>query len=188
VLFRNEEQAMRIKMIEQDWVEAVIGLGPIAQAVQWYKLAAEQGNTSALVILGAMFEFGQGIEEDLTEALKWYKLAAAKNNLDAQYQLAQIYRYRRNFSQDFAEAARWYKLAAEQGHADSQFNIGMMYWDGKGVLQDYLLAYMWLHLSAVNGNKNALEKCELIAHEMTIDQIETAQKMAENIRFKKSGA
>jgi type I restriction enzyme M protein len=28
VLFRNEEQAMRSKMIEQDWVEAVIGLGP----------------------------------------------------------------------------------------------------------------------------------------------------------------
>lgn len=28
VLFRNEEQGMRAKMIEQDWVEAVIGLGP----------------------------------------------------------------------------------------------------------------------------------------------------------------
>jgi type I restriction enzyme M protein len=28
VLFRNEEQAMRAKMIEHDWVEAVIGLGP----------------------------------------------------------------------------------------------------------------------------------------------------------------
>ena len=28
VLFRNEEQAMRTKMIEQDWVEVVIGLGP----------------------------------------------------------------------------------------------------------------------------------------------------------------
>lgn len=28
VLFRNEEQSMRAKMIEQDWVEAVIGLGP----------------------------------------------------------------------------------------------------------------------------------------------------------------
>ena len=28
VLFRNEEQAMRAKMVEQDWVEAVIGLGP----------------------------------------------------------------------------------------------------------------------------------------------------------------
>jgi len=28
VLFRNEEQAMRAKMLEQDWVEAVIGLGP----------------------------------------------------------------------------------------------------------------------------------------------------------------
>jgi type I restriction enzyme M protein len=27
-LFRNEEQSMRAKMIEQDWVEAVIGLGP----------------------------------------------------------------------------------------------------------------------------------------------------------------
>ncbi|MGU5617066.1 type I restriction-modification system subunit M [Aeromonas caviae] len=28
VLFRNEEQTMRLKMVEQDWVEAVIGLGP----------------------------------------------------------------------------------------------------------------------------------------------------------------
>jgi type I restriction enzyme M protein len=28
VLFRNEEQAMRARMIELDWVEAVIGLGP----------------------------------------------------------------------------------------------------------------------------------------------------------------
>lgn len=28
VLFRNEEQTMRAKMVEQDWVEAVIGLGP----------------------------------------------------------------------------------------------------------------------------------------------------------------
>jgi len=28
VLFRNEEQTMRAKMIELDWVEAVIGLGP----------------------------------------------------------------------------------------------------------------------------------------------------------------
>ncbi len=28
VLFRNEEQAMRAQMVDQDWVEAVIGLGP----------------------------------------------------------------------------------------------------------------------------------------------------------------
>lgn len=28
VLFRNEEQAMRVKMLQLDWVEAVIGLGP----------------------------------------------------------------------------------------------------------------------------------------------------------------
>ncbi len=28
VLFRNEEQSMRAKMVEQDWVEAVVGLGP----------------------------------------------------------------------------------------------------------------------------------------------------------------
>ena len=28
VLFRNEEQSMRAKMIELDWVEAVVGLGP----------------------------------------------------------------------------------------------------------------------------------------------------------------
>lgn len=28
VLFRNEEQTMRAAMVEQDWVEAVIGLGP----------------------------------------------------------------------------------------------------------------------------------------------------------------
>ena len=37
VLFRNEEQAMRAKMVEQDWVEAVIGLGPktIDKVLSW---------------------------------------------------------------------------------------------------------------------------------------------------------
>jgi len=41
-----------------------------------------------------------------------------------------------------------------------------------------VLAHMWLNLSAANGSKNALEKCEMVANEMTIEQIETAQKMA----------
>jgi TonB family protein len=54
-----------------------------AEAVRWYKLAAEQGDVRAQFNLGFMYDKGQGVTQDYAEAVRWYKLAAEIPKLDA---------------------------------------------------------------------------------------------------------
>jgi hypothetical protein len=44
---------------------------------------AKQGNISAQLNLGVMYERGQGVAKDYAEALKWYRLAAEQGNANA---------------------------------------------------------------------------------------------------------
>jgi TPR repeat protein len=46
-------------------------------AATWYRMAAEQGLTSAQTNLAAMYDLGLGVPEDYVQAHKWYNLAAA---------------------------------------------------------------------------------------------------------------
>jgi hypothetical protein len=48
-----------------------------AQAVQWYRRAADQGIARAQFNLGVMYSRGQGVLQDYIEAHKWMNLAAA---------------------------------------------------------------------------------------------------------------
>ena len=45
-------------------------------ALREIKPLAEQGNADAQSLLGIMYEFGQGVPENIKTALKWYRLAA----------------------------------------------------------------------------------------------------------------
>jgi uncharacterized protein len=51
-----------------------------AEALKWYRLAADQGNASAQNNLGGMYAAGRGPPQDYAEALKWYRLAANQGN------------------------------------------------------------------------------------------------------------
>ena len=43
-----------------------------AEAVKWYRKAAEQGHADAQTILGMMYKEGKGVPQDDAEAVKWY--------------------------------------------------------------------------------------------------------------------
>jgi len=45
--------------------------------------AAEQGNADAQYDLGAMYNFGEGMEQDNAEAIKWFLKAAEQDHADA---------------------------------------------------------------------------------------------------------
>ena len=51
-----------------------------AEAVRWYRLAADQGYAPAQANLGVMYERGQGVGEDKVEAHMWLNLAAAQSS------------------------------------------------------------------------------------------------------------
>lgn len=61
-----------------------------AEAVKWYRKAADQGNADAQYYLGMMYELGSGVAIDLPEALKWYRQAAQLGNRDAESAASRI--------------------------------------------------------------------------------------------------
>jgi TPR repeat protein len=51
-----------------------------AEAVNWFRRAAEQDYAQAQHNLGAMYGKGQGVKRDFIQAYKWLNICAAKGN------------------------------------------------------------------------------------------------------------
>jgi TPR repeat protein len=54
-----------------------------AEAVRWYRLAAEQGSAVAQSHLGFMYAVGDGVPKDLVYSYMWLDLSAAHGNARA---------------------------------------------------------------------------------------------------------
>ena len=126
-----------------------------AEAVKWYRKAAEQGNASGQFNLGWMYRKGFGVAQNNTEAVKWYRKAAEQGDASGQYNLGYMYENGYGVSQDYAKAVKWYRKAAEQGDASGQFNLGWMYRKGLGVAQNYSEAVKWYRKAAEQGDADA---------------------------------
>ena len=92
----------------------------VAEAVTWWRLAAEQGHASAQYNLGLMYGNGEGVPQDDAEAVRWYRLAADQGRASAQNNLGGMYSNGRGVPQDAAEAHMWANLAAAQGHENAR--------------------------------------------------------------------
>ena len=124
-----------------------------AEAVKWFRKAAEQNNADAQCYLGDCYDNGQGVVKDYVEAVKWYRKAAEQNNVSAQYNLGVCYDNGRGVAKDKAEAVKWIRKAAEQNNAAAQYYLGVCYAYGEGVAKDYVEAYKWENLAAANKDK-----------------------------------
>ena len=54
-----------------------------AEALKWYRKAAEEGSSLAQNVLGIAYKDGNGVAKDRAEALKWFTKAAEQGNEDA---------------------------------------------------------------------------------------------------------
>ena len=149
-----------------------------ATAIKLWRPLAEQGNASIQDIMGAMYKEGLGVTQDYKEAVKWWKLAAEQGYASAQTSLGVRYEKGQGVTQNYKEAVRLYRLAAEQGDVSAQYNLGLMYYKGYGVLQDYAHAHMWLNLASAAGDADGIKSRDLVASQMTPQQVEKAQEMA----------
>jgi TPR repeat protein len=152
------------------------------QAAYWYAKAAEQGDAGAQFALSGMHFNGEGVTQDYKQAAYWCTKAAEQGNAFAQLNLGLIYFNGWGVPQDYKQAAHWYTKAAEQGHVDAQNNLGLMYITGQGVVQDYKQAYVWLNLAAAQGDEDAIEGRDIIAKELTPQQLSEAQELATKIQ------
>ena len=60
----------------------------------------------------------------------------------------------------------------------AQYNLGVIYDNGLGVLFEYATAHIWYNIGAANGNEKGAENREIIAKQMTSEDISKAQAMA----------
>ena len=149
-----------------------------AQAAEWYREAAKDGNAKAQHNLGIMYHEGQGVKRDYAKAVELWTQASGHGLVEAQYNLAHMYANGQGVAQDYAQAAAWYRKAAKQGRAEAQYNLGQMYRRGEGVAQDYAQAHMWYNLAAAQGVENGAKWRDKVADKMTPDQVAEAQRLA----------
>jgi len=149
-----------------------------AAAVQEWQPLAEQGNAEAQYNLGILYHKGRGVPQDDVQARKWYAKAAAQGLAKAQFSLGTLYFNGEGGPKDYKQALRWFHLASDQGEALAQTKIAIMYDDGEGVPKDKVQAYKWFSLAAMNGDKPAPMLRNLLAKEMTPEQIAEAEKLA----------
>jgi len=81
------------------------------EAVNWYRLAAEQGYAPAQFNLGVMFGAGRGVPKDDVEAAKWYRKAAEQGDAGSQFNLGARYSNGRGVAHDNVQAYKWWTLS-----------------------------------------------------------------------------
>lgn len=114
-------------------------------------LVAQDGMERAQDLLGDLYYYGNGVEQDHSEAVKWFRRSAEQGYARAQNDLGWMY----ELKQDYSEAVKWYRKAAEQGYAYAQKNLGDMYEHGYGVTKDRSEARKWYQRAAEQGNEVA---------------------------------
>jgi TPR repeat protein len=95
-------------------------------AVEWFTLAAEQGDADSQYNLGQMYREGKVLPQNDKTALSWfarswYTKAAEQGHSKAQYNLGTMYSQGDGVSVCNKTAAKWYNLAAEQSHDGPQY-------------------------------------------------------------------
>jgi len=118
-----------------------------AEALKWYKAAAEQGNLKARLCTGVIYVKGWGTKKDYRQAAQWF-VAAGDRDPDAQNNLGYLYLKGLGVPKDLSKAFQLFQRAANGGNADAKEAIGQMYYSGTTVEKDFSEARKWFQSAA----------------------------------------
>ncbi len=97
-----------------------------AEAVKWYRRAAEKGLARAQANLANMYLAGEGVPRDYGAAARWLYLAAVQGHVIAQYNLGQMYLSGLGVRKDPVRAMAWYNLAAKAGYQKALDKLSLL--------------------------------------------------------------
>jgi TPR repeat protein len=123
-----------------------------ARTILWLKKAAEQGDLSSEVALGATYYRGEGVAQDIEESMKWFRQAAEQGDLTSQQLLAKTYYSGEKVPKNMSESVKWLTRAAEQGDGTSQRFLGTLYYKGDDLPRDTDEAIKWWSKAAEQGD------------------------------------
>ena len=127
-----------------------------SQSTQWWRDAAEQGNTGAQRALAEAGSANYNKKYGDPEWLKWMQRAAEAKDLVAQRLLAEAYAKGEHMPVDPAKAFAWRLKAGEQGGADDFMLVGKAYARGTGTQNNPGEAAKWFRKAALHGQVEAM--------------------------------
>lgn len=83
--------------------------------------------------MGLCYEYGIGVEANMSEAFKYYQMAADRDYVIAMYHTGRCYLEGEGVKANDAEAFRWFYDAAQRNNLASQYYAGSLLLKGKGV-------------------------------------------------------
>jgi tRNA A-37 threonylcarbamoyl transferase component Bud32 len=101
-----------------------------AEAVTWFRKAADAGNSAGMRDLAGMYYLGNGVPTDYSRAAYWYRKAAEAGNADAMYSLGRMYESGQGVTRDLKKARELYLKAAALGNTNSGARLARL--DGNG--------------------------------------------------------
>ncbi len=122
----------------------------VVLALEFFKLAAVQGHSKAIYMLG-QFSTNPQI------AFEWYLEGAELGDLDSIFELANCYARGEGVAQNAEQAFLHYKTAADRGHSVAQYKVGLAYQNAPG--KDLEAALKYLTKAADAGHRESQELC-----------------------------
>ena len=164
---------LRVAQMYEDGVD----LNPDpAQAVLWYRKAAEKGVPEAEVKLAILLSRGEGVAQNYEEARSWCEALDKKGFVAGTYCLGQMYRNGLGVPKDLGAAKKMYEKAAEHGDATAMLQLGEMYWKGEGTKPDKVVAYSWMLAASYCRDPNAVEDAVLLQKQMSEKEMGKARQ------------
>ena len=90
------------------------------KGLEWYRKAADLGDTTAQFVLGTIFRDGDGVPKDKVSAFNWFTKAAEQGDDSAQGLLGDMYANGEGVPKDVIQAYKWYNLSAAQRAPSSE--------------------------------------------------------------------
>ena len=97
-----------------------------AEAVKWFRKAADQGNALAQFNLGFCYSKGDGVTKDSVQTVEWYRKAAEQGDTKSQNNLGFCCERGDGVAKDEVEAYKWYLLAAAHSEAKAKDNAARL--------------------------------------------------------------
>jgi hypothetical protein len=124
--------------------------GDYETALRLLRAPAEQGNADAQLLLGVMYQDGDGVPKDAAQAAQWIRKAAEQDNATAEFALGVMYLQAMGVPKDEAAAVRWLEKAATRV-PPAQFTLARFH-EEKG---NYAEALKWYRLLASRGDADS---------------------------------
>ncbi len=126
--------------------------GNYGKALEYYEMAAKLGNSNAMVYVGEMYLYGEGVVASERIAFNWFDKAAKKSNSNGIYYKGLCYYNGYYVSEDKIKASEYFVDAADKGNVFAYGMLGECYYYGYGLSKDDSKAFHYYKLAYDNGN------------------------------------